>query len=79
MVHASGTSYFTFNDNLGRWSAGLPFYAWSEGDDIDEELMWSLELASPMARWDAASIDHAIIYSELLILTTLEMLPPILH
>jgi hypothetical protein len=46
-----------------------------DGDDVDNEPMWSLEIASAWARLDAACGSHALTESELLIITTLAMLP----
>jgi hypothetical protein len=46
------------------------------GDDGDNESMWSLELASSWVRLDAAYDSHALAESEPLITTTLAMLPP---
>jgi hypothetical protein len=47
-----------------------------DGDDGDNEPLWSLELASSWARLDAACGSHALAESEPLITTTLAMLPP---
>ena len=47
-----------------------------DGDDGDNEPMWSLELASSWARLDAACSFHALAESEPLITTALAMLPP---
>jgi hypothetical protein len=47
-----------------------------DGDDGDNEHMWSVELASSWARLDAACGSHALAKSEPLITTALAMLPP---
>jgi hypothetical protein len=47
-----------------------------DGDESDNEPMWSLELATSWARLDAACGSHALAESEPLITTTLAMLPP---
>jgi hypothetical protein len=47
-----------------------------DGDDGDNEPVWSLELASSWARLDAACGFHALAESEPLISTALAMLPP---
>jgi hypothetical protein len=47
-----------------------------DGDNGDNEPMWSLELASSWARLDAACGAHALAESETLITTALAMLPP---
>jgi hypothetical protein len=47
-----------------------------DGDDGDNEPMWSLELASSWARLDAACGSHALAESEPLITTALAMPPP---
>jgi hypothetical protein len=47
-----------------------------DGDDGDNEPMWSLELASSWVRLDAACDSHALAESEPLITTALAMLPP---
>jgi hypothetical protein len=47
-----------------------------DGDDGENEPMWSLELASSLARLDAACGSHALAESESLITTALAMLPP---
>ena len=46
-----------------------------DGDDGDNEPMWSLELASSWARLDGACGSHALAESEPLITTPLAMLP----
>jgi hypothetical protein len=52
-------------------------YGTPDGDDGDNEPMWSLELASSWARLNAACGSHALPESEPLIITTaLAMLPP---
>jgi hypothetical protein len=48
-----------------------------DGDDGDNEPMWSLELASLWARLSAACGSQALAESEPLITTPLAMLPPI--
>jgi hypothetical protein len=45
-------------------------------DDGNNEPMWSLDLALPWARLDAACCSHALAKSESLITTSLAMLPP---
>jgi hypothetical protein len=47
-----------------------------DGDDGDNEPMWSLELASQWARLNDACYSHALVESEPLITTALTMLPP---
>jgi hypothetical protein len=47
-----------------------------DGDDGDNEPMWSLELASSCARLDAECGFHALAESEPLITTVLAMLSP---
>jgi hypothetical protein len=47
-----------------------------DGDDGDNEPMWSLELASLWVRFDATCGSHALGESEPLITTALAMLPP---
>jgi hypothetical protein len=47
-----------------------------DGDDGDNEPMWSLELASSWARLDPACGSHALAETEPMITTTLGMLPP---
>jgi hypothetical protein len=47
-----------------------------DGDDGENEPMWSLELASSWARLDAACGSHALAEFEPLITTALPMLPP---
>jgi hypothetical protein len=47
-----------------------------DGDDGDNEPMWSLELASSWSRLDVACGSHALAKSEPLISTALAMLPP---
>jgi hypothetical protein len=47
-----------------------------DGDDGDNESMWSLELALSWLRLDAACDSHALAESEPMITTTLAMLPP---
>jgi hypothetical protein len=47
-----------------------------DGDDGDNEPMWSLELASSWVRLDAACGSHALAESEPVITTTLAMLLP---
>jgi hypothetical protein len=47
-----------------------------DGDDGDNDAMWSLEPASPWARLDAACGSHDLAESKPLITTTLAMLPP---
>jgi hypothetical protein len=47
-----------------------------DGDDGDNEPMWSLQLTSSWARLDAACGSHALAESEPLITTALAMLPP---
>jgi hypothetical protein len=47
-----------------------------DGDNGDNETMWSLELASSWARLDAACGSHALTESEPLITTALAMLLP---
>jgi hypothetical protein len=52
-------------------------YGTPDGDDGDNEPMWSLELASSWARLEAACGSHALAASEPLIITTaLAVLPP---
>jgi hypothetical protein len=48
-----------------------------DGDDGDNEPMWSLELASSWARLDAACGSHVLAETEPLISTALAMLPPL--
>jgi hypothetical protein len=48
----------------------------SDGDDGDNEPVWSLELASSWARLDSACGPHALAESKPLITTALAMLPP---
>jgi hypothetical protein len=52
------------------WRHGTP-----DGDNGDNEPMWSLELASSWARLDAACGSHALAESEPMITTTLAMFP----
>jgi hypothetical protein len=47
-----------------------------DGDDGDNEPMWSLEFTSSWARSDAARGSHARTESEPLITTALAILPP---
>jgi hypothetical protein len=47
-----------------------------DGDDGDNEPMWSLKIASSWARLDAACGSHAFAKSEPLITTAVAMLPP---
>jgi hypothetical protein len=47
-----------------------------DGDDGDNEPVWSLELASSWARLDASCVSHALAQSEPLITTALVTFPP---